>query len=116
YLNYMKKVVIGFFIFLAVLLAVAALVPVLFKDKIKQTLDKEIAKNINANVIYQTDDVSLSLFRDFPNVSLGVENLAVVGIDSFATDTLAQIPSFRMGLDLMSVISGDELEINSVTL
>ncbi len=112
----MKKVVIGFFIFLAVLLAVAALVPVLFKDKIKQTLDKEIAKNINANVIYQTDDVSLSLFRDFPNVSLGVENLAIVGIDSFATDTLAQIPSFRMGLDLMSVISGDELEINSVTL
>ncbi|HEY4650938.1 MAG TPA: AsmA-like C-terminal region-containing protein [Pontibacter sp.] len=112
----MKKVVIGFFVFLAVLLAVAALVPVLFKDKIKQTLDKEIAKNINANVIYQTDDVSLSLFRDFPDVSLGVENLAIVGIDSFATDTLAQIPSFRMGLDLMSVLTGDELKINSVTL
>ncbi|MBB6609590.1 hypothetical protein H7F15_00935 [Pontibacter sp. Tf4] len=112
----MKKVVIGFFVFLAVLLAVAALVPVLFKDKIKQTLDKEIAKNINANVIYQTDDVSLSLFRDFPDVSLGVENLAIVGIDSFATDTLAQIPSFRMGLDLMSVIAGDELEVNSITM
>ncbi|WP_162428105.1 AsmA-like C-terminal region-containing protein [Pontibacter pudoricolor] len=112
----MKKVVIGFFVFLAVLLAVAALVPVLFKDKIKQTLDKEIAKNINANVLYQTDDVSLSLFRDFPNVSLGVENLAIVGIDSFATDTLAQVPSFRMGLDLMSVITGDELEINSITM
>lgn len=112
----MKKVVIGFFVFLAVLLAVAALVPVLFKDKIKQTLDKEIAKNINANVIYQTDDVSLSLFRDFPDVSLSVENLAIVGIDSFATDTLALIPSFRMGLDLMSVITGDELKINSVTL
>ncbi|MBJ6117639.1 hypothetical protein JAO76_05525 [Pontibacter sp. BT310] len=112
----MKKVVIGFFVFLAVLLAVAALVPVLFKDKIKQTLDKEIAKNINANVLYQTDDVSLSLFRDFPDISLGVENLAIVGIDSFATDTLAQIPSFRMGLDLMSVIAGDELEINSITM
>ncbi|MEJ8757533.1 AsmA-like C-terminal region-containing protein [Pontibacter sp. H259] len=112
----MKKVVIGFFVFLAVLLAVAALVPVLFKDKIKQTLDKEIAKNINANVLYQTDDVSLSLFRDFPDVSLGVENLAIVGIDSFATDTLAQVPSFRMGLDLMSVIAGDELKINSVAM
>ncbi|MBC5774591.1 hypothetical protein H8S95_11010 [Pontibacter sp. KCTC 32443] len=112
----MKKVVIGFFVFLAVLLAVAALVPVLFKDKIKQTLDKEIAKNINAKVLYQTDDVSLSLFRDFPDVSLGVENLAIVGIDSFATDTLAQVPAFRMGLDLMSVIAGDELEINSITM
>ncbi|AKD02802.1 AsmA-like C-terminal region-containing protein [Pontibacter korlensis] len=111
----MKKVAIGFFIFLALLLAVAAVVPLLFKDKIKQTLDKEIAKNINAQVIYETDDVSLSLFRDFPNLSLGVENLSVIGKDSFATDTLARISSFRMGLNLFSVF-GNELKVNSITL
>ncbi|MCJ8163788.1 AsmA family protein [Pontibacter sp. E15-1] len=112
----MKKVTIGFFIFLALLLIMAALVPVLFKDKIKLALDKEIARNINAEVLYQTDDVSLSLFRDFPNLSLGVDNLSVIGKDSFATDTLARIPSFRMGLNLMSVVSGDELKVNSITL
>ncbi|GAA4423769.1 hypothetical protein GCM10023188_02940 [Pontibacter saemangeumensis] len=112
----MKKVAIGFFIFVALLFAAAALVPLLFKDKIKLALDKEIARNINAEVVYQTDDVSLSLFRNFPNLSLGVENLSVIGKDSFATDTLARIPSFRMGLNLMSVISGDELKVNSITL
>lgn len=112
----MKKVVIGFFVFLAVLLALAALVPLLFKDKIKQALDKEIAKNINASVVYATDDVSLSLFRDFPNMSLGVENLLVVGQDSFATDTLAKVPSFQMGLDLMSVITGNRVKVNSIKL
>ncbi|MDX5438093.1 MAG: AsmA family protein, partial [Pontibacter sp.] len=111
----MKKVAIGFFIFLALLFAVAALVPVLFKDKIKLALDQEIAKNINAQVIYETGDVSLSLLRDFPNLSLGVENLSVVGKDSFATDTLARIPSFRMGMNLFSVF-GDELKVNSITL
>jgi len=112
----MKKVVIGFFIFLALLFAAAALVPVLFKDKIKQALDKEIARNINARVLYETDNVSLSLLRDFPNISLSVDNLTIVGQDSFQTDTLAQIPSFNMGLNLMSVIGGDELKVNSVTL
>jgi uncharacterized protein involved in outer membrane biogenesis len=112
----MKKVAIGFFIFLALLLVAAALVPVLFKDKIKLALDQQIAKNINARVLYETDDVSLSLFRNFPNLSLGINNLSVIGKDSFATDTLAIIPSFRMGLNLMSVISGDELKVNSVTL
>ena len=112
----MKKVVIGFFVFLAVLLALAVLVPILFKDKIKQALDKEIAKNISATVVYNTDDVSLSLFRNFPNLSLGIDNLTIIGQDSFQTDTLAQIPSFRMGLNLGSVVSGDELEINSITL
>ncbi|MCC9135684.1 AsmA-like C-terminal region-containing protein [Pontibacter silvestris] len=111
----MKKVVIGFFIFLALLLVIAAVVPVLFKDKIKQALDKEITKNINAIVIYETDDVSLSLFRDFPNLSLGVDNLSVIGKDSFQTDTLAQIPSFRLGLNLASVF-GDKLKVNSIAL
>ncbi|PRY14986.1 AsmA-like protein [Pontibacter ummariensis] len=112
----MKKVAIGFFIFLALLVAIAAIVPVLFKDKIKLALDKEIAKNINAEVLYETGDVSLSLLRDFPNLSLGVDNLAVIGKDSFQTDTLAVIPSFRMGLNLASVIAGDELKINSIVL
>ncbi|MFD2246743.1 AsmA-like C-terminal region-containing protein [Pontibacter ruber] len=112
----MKKVVIGFFIFLALLFAAAALVPFLFKDKIKEALDKQIAKNINAEVTYKTEDVSLSVFRDFPNVSLSVANLTIAGKDSFATDTLARIPAFQMGLDLMSVIRGDELKVNSVTL
>src|SRR5699024_7119446 len=85
-------------------------------DKIKLALDQQIERNINARVLYETDDVSLSLFRDFPNLSLGVENLSVIGKDSFATDTLARIPSFRMGLNLMSVVSGDELKVNSITL
>lgn len=111
----MKKVAIGFFIFLALLFAAAALVPLLFKDKIKQALDQEIAKNINARILYETNDVSLSLFRDFPNLSLGVENLTVIGQDSFATDTLAKVPSFRLGLNLFSVF-GDEVKVNSIKL
>ncbi|TXK51345.1 hypothetical protein FVR03_03810 [Pontibacter qinzhouensis] len=112
----MKKVIIGFAIFFIVLVAAAILVPILFKDKIKQAVDKQIAQNIHATVIYETDDISLSLFRDFPDVSLGIDNLTVVGQDSFQTDTLAIIPSFRLGLNLMSVISGDELKVNKVVL
>ncbi|WP_347157641.1 AsmA-like C-terminal region-containing protein [Pontibacter chitinilyticus] len=112
----MRKVIIGFFIFLAVLFAAAAILPLLFKDKIKQALDKQIAQSIDARVVYQTNDVSVSLLRHFPNLSLSVDNLAIIGKDSFQLDTLAQIPSFNMGLNLMSVISGDELKVNSITL
>jgi hypothetical protein len=112
----MKKVFIGLGIFLVVLLAAAALMPYLFKDKVKQVLDKQIEKNVAAKVIYNTDDVSLSVFRQFPNLSLTVNNLTVVGLDSFQRDTLAALPAFSMGLDLMSVISGDELKVKSVHL
>jgi hypothetical protein len=112
----MKKVFIGLGIFLVVLLAAAALMPYLFKDKVKEVLDKQIEKNVAAKVIYSTDDVSLSVFRHFPNLSLTVNNLTVIGLDSFQRDTLAALPAFSMGLDLMSVISGGELKVKSVHL
>ncbi|MBK0403595.1 AsmA family protein [Adhaeribacter sp. BT258] len=112
----MKKVFIGFAIFLVILLAAAALVPVLFKDKIKEVVDREIAKNVEAKVIYNADDIGVSIFSTFPNLGLNIDNLAVVGVDSFQRDTLAYLPQFRMGLDLMSVISGDQLKIKSIKL
>jgi uncharacterized protein involved in outer membrane biogenesis len=110
----MKKVVIGFGIFLVVLLAALALIPYLFKDQIKALLDRQIAETVDARVLY--DDVSFSLLRNFPNFSLGIDELAVVGTDSFARDTLAYIPSFRMGLDVMSVIRGNKVKVKSITL
>ncbi|MFC6996544.1 AsmA-like C-terminal region-containing protein [Rufibacter roseus] len=112
----MKKVLIGVAVFFVVLVALAALVPVLFKDKIKERLDKEIAKNINAQVLYETDNVSLSLFRTFPNLALSIKDLTIVGKDSFQRDTLAYLPDFALGLDLMSVVTGDEMVVKSVLM
>lgn len=112
----MKKVFIGFAVFLVILLAAAALVPVLFKDKIKQLVDAEIAKNVDAKVLYAANDVDISIFSTFPDLGLGIDNLNVIGVDSFQRDTLAYLPKFRMGLDLMSVISGDQMKIKSIKL
>ncbi|RNI32334.1 AsmA family protein [Rufibacter immobilis] len=112
----MRKVFIGLAIFIVVLLASAALIPVFFKDKIKERLDKEIAKSINARVLYETDNVGLSLFSTFPDLGLSVKELTIIGKDSFQRDTLAYLPNFSLGLDLMSVISGDQIEIKSVQL
>jgi hypothetical protein len=112
----MRKLIIGLAVFVVVLLAAAALVPIFFKDKIKDRLDKEIAKSVNARVLYETDNVSLSLFRTFPDLALSVKDLTIVGKDSFQRDTLAYLPDFSLGLDLMSVITGDQMKIKSVHL
>lgn len=40
----MKKLIIGIAVFLVVLIAAAALLPYLFRDKVKQVLDKQIEK------------------------------------------------------------------------
>src|SRR5688572_11703621 len=112
----MKKVFLGLAIFLVILIAAIALVPVLFKDKIKEMVDAEIAKNVNAKVQYAANDVSMSVFSTFPDLGVGIDNLTVIGVDSFQRDTLAHLPKFRLGLDLMSVISGDQMKIKSILL
>jgi hypothetical protein len=112
----MRKFFLGLLIFLVVLVAAVALAPVLFKDKLKAALDKQLAQKLSARVEYQPDNVSVGLIRTFPDLNLSIEQLRVIGKDSFARDTLAYLPRLDVGLDLMSVISGDEIKINSVNL
>ncbi|GAA4018882.1 hypothetical protein GCM10022408_35960 [Hymenobacter fastidiosus] len=112
----MRKFFLGLLIFLVVLVAAVALTPVLFKDKIKQTLDRQLAQRVAARVEYDPGKVSLSLFRTFPDLALSIDELRVIGVDSFSRDTLAYLPSLRVGMDLMSVIRGEQIRIKSIEL
>ena len=46
------------------------LVPVLFKDDIKKAIDKAIAENINAEVYFDVDKFDLSVFKNFPDITV----------------------------------------------
>ncbi len=112
----MKKVFIFFVALIALLLLAVSLIPVLFKDDIKALVDKQIDQNINASVFYDVDNLSLSLFSHFPSLTVGLSDFGVVGKEPFQNDTLAAIGSFEVALDIMSVISGDQITINSIYL
>ncbi|QNE41129.1 AsmA family protein [Hymenobacter sp. NBH84] len=112
----MRKFLIGLLIFVVVLVAALAAAPFLFKDKIRAAFDKQLAAHVAAKVEYDPSQISVSLFRDFPNLALSVENLRIIGQDSFARDTLAYLPALRVGMDLMSVVSGDQIKVKSVEL
>jgi hypothetical protein len=107
--------------FLQVLLGVVALilllllvVPSLFKGKIERKVTDVINENITATVSF--DKFSLSMFRHFPNLSMGLDGLTVVNKTPFDGDTLLHVASFSTSIDLWSAIKGDGIEINSVIL
>jgi hypothetical protein len=50
---------------LVLILAAAFIVPIVFKDDIKAAIDKELAKSVNADVVFDVDKFSLSLFQQF---------------------------------------------------
>ncbi|MGH7505044.1 MAG: AsmA family protein, partial [Longimicrobiales bacterium] len=48
--------------------------------------------------------IGLTFFRDFPNLTIGLDDLTVVGIDRFEGDTLVTMESFRVVLDAGSLV------------
>ncbi len=110
--KFLKITGISFLVILLLLFAA----PFLFKDKIKAQIDKAIADNVNADVYYDAGSLSLSLFRNFPNLSVSLSNFGVVNKEPFKGDTLASIGNFKAVVDIMSVISGDKIEVKGIYL
>ena len=100
---------------LGAIIALLFILPFLFKGKIVSAVKEAANNNLNAKVSFN-DDISLSLLRNFPNLSLGIDNLKVMGVDSFAQDTLIDAKSIRLVLDLTSVWKGETVVIRKIAI
>ena len=110
----MKTFLKIFAIIIIIILAAAFILPIAFKGKIMDLAQKEINKNVAAKVDFS--DISLSLFKSFPNFNMGIKDLTIVGIETFENDTLANISLIDITLDLMSVIKGESYEIKKIKI
>lgn len=100
-------------IVLIVLTALLLVLPFAFKSRILELAKTEINKNVNANV--QFTDISLSFFRHFPSLAVGLESLSITGKDEFAKDTLIAAKRIDVAINLFSLF-GDQMRISSVTI
>jgi hypothetical protein len=105
------KSLLGLIIFFLVLLFT---IPVLFKEKIRTKVEKVINESVNAKVSFE--NYKLGFFKNFPNLSFALNNVAVVGIDKFEKDTLAGFKSFSLVFDLSSLMKKTGYEVKSVIL
>ena len=95
-------------------LALIFILPIIFKGEIIELAKKEINNNVNAKVDFA--DMDLSLIKNFPNFSLSIEQLVVIGKNEFEHDTLANVKSISIVLDLISVIKGDSYEVKHINI
>ncbi len=110
----MKKVAVYLLSGFVALLLLLFLIPVIFKDKIVSLVKDEINQNIAAKVDFSA--VQVSMFRHFPKLSVGLENLSVTGIDAFQQDTLLSAASVDATVNLISVIRGGAIKVHGVYL
>ena len=110
----LKKFLKIFFITLLVLIGLLFATPYIFKGRIVALVKKEINKNLTAKVDFK--EVDISFFRHFPKISVGLNNLQVVGTGDFAADTLLSAERMDATMDIMSFIRGKDMAIYNVYL
>lgn len=101
-------------IVLAGLLAVLIIVPVAFQGKIKEIVITEGNKLLNAE--FGFDDLDISLLRDFPKASVGLEGFWLKGVDEFAGDTLISVGNLEVAVNVMSIFGNSGFDVTKVAV
>ena len=103
---------------LIVPLVALAILPFVFRDRIIARVKAEANSAIEARVNWR--DQGLSIFRDFPNLTLRLDDLSVAGTRRFTGDTLAKVGRLQVVLDLGSVLrnarGGGPIVVRSIAL
>jgi hypothetical protein len=110
----MKKFLKIFLGSLGLIILMLLLLPFLFKGKIVNLIKSEANKQLVATLDFK--DVNLSLIRNFPYLSVSIEELSIANQGNFNGDTLIKAGKTSLTLNLMSLIKGDEISIRSILL
>jgi hypothetical protein len=108
----MKKFLKIFGIFILAVLLLLFILPFAFRGKIIKIAKDQINSSLNAKADF--DNLSISLFRHFPDLSLGVKNMYIAGINDFKGDTLFSANSINVVVDLVSAIKMKDIKIKKI--
>jgi uncharacterized protein involved in outer membrane biogenesis len=98
------------------ILAAAFIVPIVFKDDIQAAIKKELAKSVNADVMFDVDKFNLTLFRNFPNITAEMSDLGVINRAPFEGDVLFATEKFEVEVNLRQILFGNQLRLKGITL
>ena len=109
----MKKFLKVFGILVVLILVALIALPFAFKGKIKQAITD--AANDNLTAVLAFDDVSLSLISSFPNLSVSIENLSLIGTETFDGVALVKADEISATVDVWSLF-GDTIALREIRL
>jgi uncharacterized protein involved in outer membrane biogenesis len=99
--------------FLVLLIAIIVL-PFVFRDKIKSLVIEEANKFLTADLAI--GDYDITFLSSFPKFTLELDSVSLTGRDAFKGVKLIDLKQLRAKLNIWSVIGGDKIGIESVSL
>jgi uncharacterized protein involved in outer membrane biogenesis len=101
----MKRIIVIILIVSVVLFGAILAIPVFFKQNILNTAKTTLNKQMNAEVEFA--DLKLSLIKNFPKVTVELQEVMIKGKGEFAQDTLLNVPRFAATMNLSSLFSSN---------
>ncbi|MFC0779438.1 AsmA-like C-terminal region-containing protein [Flavobacterium sp. HJSW_4] len=102
----LKKVLKISAIVIVVFVAALFAIPFLFKDQIKAKIVEAINESVDAKVSFA--DADLSLFKNFPNATVGIEKLIIINKAPFEGDTLVSVGELNLKMSVKELFKGKE--------
>ncbi|WP_346701428.1 AsmA-like C-terminal region-containing protein [uncultured Alistipes sp.] len=110
----MKKFVKILATIIVVILAIALIVPMAFRGKIADIVKREANAMLVAKLDFEKLDISL--LRHFPNASVDLKGLTLVGADRFEGDTIVAARRISVVVNLMSLFGDSGFEVTKLIL
>jgi hypothetical protein len=106
----LKKILKITAIVLVVIVAALFAIPYFFKDQIKAKIAEAINESVDAKVSFA--DADLSLFKNFPNATVGIEKLVIINKAPFEGDTLVSLGELNLKMSIKEIFKGKEEPLN----
>ncbi|MFD1603936.1 AsmA-like C-terminal region-containing protein [Flavobacterium artemisiae] len=106
----LKKVLKISAIVLVVFIAALFAIPYFFKDQIKAKITEAINESVDAKVSF--NDADLSLFKNFPNATVGIEKLVIINKAPFEGDTLVSLGELNLKMSIKELFKGKDEPLN----
>lgn len=110
----MKKVVKNLLITLAVIIGLLLVAPSLLGGKISEIVKREANKQLAAQLDFER--LNISLLRHFPNASLDLKGLTLVGVERFEGDTIVAAERISVIVNPLSLLGDGGFEVKKVWL
>jgi hypothetical protein len=101
-------------IIIAGILVVVLSLPFLFHEKIKETIKEEANKMLNARVDFV--DVRLSFIKNFPDATIFIGGLTVIGTGEFESDTLIRSMELSASINPASLLGNAGYELKKIRI
>ncbi|RUT69310.1 AsmA family protein [Flavobacterium cupreum] len=106
----LKKILKITAIILVVFIAALFAIPYFFKDQIKAKISEAINESVDAKVSFA--DADLSLFKDFPNATVGIDKLVIINKAPFEGDTLVSLGKLNLNMSIKELFKGKDEPLN----